>query len=69
MNNQGNDCLNVFWSRLLIERMTNYTPKYFIAVSFHALTVIDTVTNLVEITRLDRKTSEPIARKYNQVWQ
>ena len=33
MDNQGNNRLNVFWSRSFIERMTNDTPKYFIAVS------------------------------------
>ena len=32
MDNQGNNRSNVFWSRLFIERMTNDTPKYFIAV-------------------------------------
>ena len=32
MDNQGNDHLNVFWSRLFIERMINDTPKYFIVV-------------------------------------
>ena len=37
--------------------------------TFHALIVIDTVTNLVEIVRLDKKQSEHIARKYDQVWQ
>ena len=35
---------------------------------FDALTIIDTVTNLVELIRVDRKTSDIIARKYAQCW-
>ncbi len=35
---------------------------------FSALTVIDTVTNLVELIRVNNKTSETIARKYAQCW-
>jgi hypothetical protein len=35
---------------------------------FNALTVIDTVSNLVELVRIDTKTSAHIARKYAQVW-
>ena len=33
---------------------------------FPVLTVIDTVTNLVEIFRLDSKTSEHMTRKFDQ---
>ena len=32
MDNHGNNRLNVFWSRSFIERMTNDTPKYCIAL-------------------------------------
>ena len=35
---------------------------------FNALTVIDTVSNLVELIRIDKKTSAHVARKYAQVW-
>jgi hypothetical protein len=35
---------------------------------FFALTAIDTVTNLVELSRVDNKTLETIARKYVQCW-
>ncbi len=35
---------------------------------FSALTAIDTVTNLVELIRVDNKTSETIVRKYVQCW-
>jgi hypothetical protein len=35
---------------------------------FSALTAIDTVANLVELIRVDNKTSETIARKYAQCW-
>ena len=35
---------------------------------FSALTVIDTVINLVELVRIDDKTSDNVARKYAQCW-
>jgi len=35
---------------------------------FNALTVIDTVSNLVELIRIDNKTLAHVARKYAQVW-
>ncbi len=36
--------------------------------TFDALTVIDTVTNLVEIFRVDCKTSDHVMRKFAQCW-
>ncbi len=33
---------------------------------FNALTMIDTVSNLAELVRIDDKTSGHIAKKYNQ---
>ena len=36
--------------------------------TFQALTVIDMVTNLVEITRLENKTSEHVAMQFNNHW-
>ncbi len=35
---------------------------------FDALTVIDTVTNLAELIRLDKNTSDIVERKYAQCW-
>jgi len=35
---------------------------------FNALTAIDTVTNLVEIVRIDKKTSEHITARFAQSW-
>jgi hypothetical protein len=35
---------------------------------FSALTVIDNVTNLVELVRIDDKTSDNVTRKYAQCW-
>ena len=35
---------------------------------FNALTAIDTVTNLVEIVRVDRTTSEHITNRFAQSW-
>jgi hypothetical protein len=35
---------------------------------FEALTVIDTVTNLVKLIRIDDKRSKTIARKFAQCW-
>ncbi len=35
---------------------------------FEALSVIDTVTNLVKLIRIDDKRSKPVARKFAQCW-
>ena len=35
---------------------------------FNALTAIDAVSNLVELVRIDDKTSSHIAKRYTQVW-
>jgi hypothetical protein len=35
---------------------------------FNALTVIDTVSNLAELVRIDEKTSAHVVRKNTQVW-
>jgi len=35
---------------------------------FNALAAIDTVTNLVELVRIDDKTSDNVTRKYAQCW-
>ena len=37
-------------------------------LEFNALTAIDTVTNLVELVRIDNKTSDHIARQFAQLW-
>ena len=38
------------------------------AYKFNALTAIDTVSNLVELVRIENKTSEHIAQLYAQLW-
>jgi hypothetical protein len=43
-------------------------PSLYKQYEFNALTVIDTVSNLVELVGIDEKTSAPMARKYAQVW-
>ncbi len=35
---------------------------------FNALTIIDTISYLVELVIINDKTSAPIAKKYPQVW-
>ena len=35
---------------------------------FNALTAIDTVTNLVELVRIDNKSSEHVTQKFAQLW-
>ena len=37
-------------------------------LEFNALTAIDTITNLVELVRIDNKTSDHIARQFTQLW-
>ena len=37
-------------------------------ILFHALTIIDTVTNLVELVRIENKTSAHVAMKFETTW-
>ena len=37
-------------------------------MTIHQITAIDTVTNLVELVRIDDKMSDNVARKYAQCW-
>ena len=37
-------------------------------VEFNALTCIDTATNLVELVRIDEKTSQHVTEKFKQTW-
>ncbi len=65
---------------LLPERDLTNTPWYEVAVDligpwtehfngeFYALTCIDTTTNLVELTCIDTKSSDAIARKFENTW-
>jgi hypothetical protein len=39
-----------------------------IDVEFLALTVVDPVTNLVELIRIDNKTSDQVAQKFANTW-
>ena len=43
-------------------------PMHGREVEFNALTCIDPVTNLVEIVRIDRKTAQHIAQKFENSW-
>jgi hypothetical protein len=38
------------------------------AYELYALTAIDTVSNLVELIRIDTKTAANVAKKYAKVW-
>ncbi len=68
---------------LLLERDLTNTPSYKVAVDligpwtaktghfngeFYALTCIDTTTNLVELACIDTKSSDAIARKFENTW-
>ena len=37
-------------------------------ITFQALTIIDTVTNLLEIIRINNKTSENVAQQFSNCW-
>jgi hypothetical protein len=37
-------------------------------MTIRQITAIDTVTNLVELVRIDDKTSDNVSRKYAQCW-
>ncbi len=43
-------------------------PSQWKPSEFNALTIIDTISNLVELVRIDDKMSAYIAKKYAQVW-
>lgn len=57
------------WEEVHIDLIGPWTiPIKGMEVEFNALTCIDPVTNLVEIVRIDRKTSQHIAQKFENCW-
>ncbi len=53
---------------LLLVLMDHGLQKLNTNGEFYALTCIDTTTNLVELTCSDTKSSDAIARKFEQTW-
>ncbi len=56
-----------------MEYATDLIGPWIVQVSgnpyeFEALTVMDTVTNLVKLVRIDDKRSQTVARKFAQCW-
>jgi transposase InsO family protein len=57
------------WEEVHVDLIGPWTVKVNgVEVEFNALTCIDPVTNLVELVRIDRKTSEHIAQKFENSW-
>ncbi len=59
------DLTNIPWYEVVIDLIGPWTAKtdHFNG-EFYALTCIDTITNLVELTCIDTKSSDAIARKF-----
>jgi transposase InsO family protein len=57
------------WSEVAVDTIGPWTLEVATErVTFYALTIIDLVTNLVEICRLDNKTSQHISVKFTNTW-
>ena len=57
------------WEEVAIDLIGPWTIKVNNKnVEFNALTCIDTASNLVELTRIDNKTSDHIRNKFTQTW-
>jgi Integrase zinc binding domain len=57
------------WSEVAVDTIGPWTLEVATErVTFYALTIIDVVTNLVEIVRLDNKTSQHISVKFINTW-
>lgn len=57
------------WEEVHVDLIGPWTiPINGMEVEFNALTCIDPVTNLVELARIDRKTSQHIAQKFENCW-
>ncbi len=56
---------NTLWYKVAVDLIGPWTAKteHFNG-EFYALTCIDTTTNFVELTRIDTKASDAIARKF-----
>jgi hypothetical protein len=57
------------WSEIAVDLIGPWTLEVANQrVTFHALTIIDLVTNLVEVVRLDNKTSAHVAMQFVNTW-
>jgi hypothetical protein len=57
------------WEEVAIDLIGPWKNKFGIKlVEFNALTCIDTASNLVELVRIDNKTSNHIRDKFSQTW-
>ncbi len=65
----GLDLTNTLWYEVAVDLIGLWTAKteHFNG-EFYALTCIDTTTNLVELARIDTKSSDAIARKFENTW-
>ncbi len=63
------DLTNTLWYEVAVDLIGLWTAKteHFNG-EFYALTCIDTTTNLVELARIDTKSSDAIARKFENTW-
>ena len=63
------DLTNTPWYKVAVDLIGPWTAKteHFNG-EFYALTCIDTTTNLVELTRIDTKSSDAIVRKFENTW-
>ena len=63
------DLTNTLWYEVAVDLIVPWSSKteHFNG-EFYALTCIDTSTNLVELTRIDTKSSDAIARKFENTW-
>jgi Integrase zinc binding domain len=57
------------WSEVAVDTIGPWTLEVATErVTFYALTIIDTVTNLVELVRLDNRTSQHTAVQFVNTW-
>ncbi len=65
----GLDLTNTLWYEVAVDLIGLWTAKteHFNG-EFYALTCIDTTTNFVELTGIDTKSSDAIARKFENTW-
>ena len=57
------------WSEVAVDLIGPWTLQVGNErMKFHALTIIDLVTNLIEVVRLDNKTDEHVALQFTNTW-
>ncbi len=63
------DLTNTLWYKVAINLIGPWTAKIdHFNGEFYALTCIDTTTNIVELTCNNTKSSDAIARKFENTW-